>query len=133
MAGIDPWLIIDILALLGAVLAIILAVYWLLWLDKKYGFPEAPDEVESLRKEIKSGPLAIDLMPYVFDRELNDRKTYKRSFDTNDGHWVLTVEIEEQSVVAFQAVLSHNKSWLMGRTVEDWNKYPKIIQPYGCG
>ena len=91
-----------------------------------------PAEVGRLQQELPAGPFHMDLTAFVPDRECNGRTTHRRAYDTSDGLWTLVIEMEGDRVVAFQARLKHNKSWLMNQTIEGWTEYPKIIQPDGC-
>jgi len=133
MAGYDPWMFADLLMLVGGVLAVFLSVVWLLRLYRRYGLAEPPEEIQGLDQALRNGEVHVDLAPFVFDRELNDRTTYTRELPNDDGRWDLTIELEGDTVVAFQARLIHKRSRWMNRTVQGWTKRPKIIQEDGCG
>lgn len=120
-----PFLTVFAVALLLLVGSVIL----LIWSQKKFGIAEPPLPIEELRQNIKADPIHIDLTPFTPGKELFGRKTFVRVFIVDDGKWQLTVELENEVVVAFEAVFKHKKSWWLGLTIDGWNKYPKILMP----
>lgn len=101
------------------------------WSIKRYGIAEPPEEVKCLDSRIKNGAVHVDLIPFTFDKEKYGRKTYRRLFVTEDGKWELTIELEGDEVIAYQAVFKHKTSWWRETVRENWKKYPKIMMPSG--
>ena len=118
--------------IIAAVIAIILIAAYIaleVWLTKRYGVPELPDDIKWLDSRIEHEPVHLDLSRFAFDKKMFGRKTYTRPYDTQDGRWLLTVEMEGDIAVAYRAVLKHNKSWWLGAMREKCSTTikPKII------
>jgi len=134
MAGYDPWLVGLLVAGAAAIGSVALSIVWLVRLYSHYGLAQPPEEILQMDRALRAGHTArVDLAPYTFDRERNGRATHRRTLHTREGRWDLTVELEGDELLAYQARLTHAASQLMNYTVQGWAKPPNIIQEDGCG
>ena len=114
-------------------LAIAVFIFWYSALINKHGLPELPDEIVVLDGSMEHGGMVFDINTYRFGEERHGRKTYLKSFESDSGHWDVTVEMEEEKAVAYQALLKHNKTRLLNSVRERWATEPRIIRIIGCG
>jgi hypothetical protein len=118
-----------LLAFAAGVLLLAGSAALFIWLDRKYGLPEPPPLVEEISRDIRSGPIRLDLRGFTRGMERNGRAIFTRSYFTDDGAWRLAVETEDDVVIAFQAVHRNKKRWWLGRTIEGWHQRPRILMP----
>jgi len=114
-------------------LAIAVFILWYSALINKHGLPELPDEIAAVDSSMKDGGVAVDISTYRFGEERQERKTYLKSFESDSGHWDVTIEMDGEKAIAYQALLKHNKTRLLNSVREGWAVDPKIIRIIGCG
>lgn len=115
-----------------ALAALAASVWWLLHLQRRYGFAELPPEIDALDEELKSGTSRFSLGGFTPDRDKGGRVTWRRVYESKDGTWDVVVECEADAVIAYQARFRHDRSRWMNATRERWYKQPKIIVIEGC-
>jgi hypothetical protein len=120
-----------IIALLGAVVLIAAYIAVEVWLTKKHGVPELPDDIRALDARIANEEVRLNLDQFTPDRQWLGRKTCKRTYATDDGLWQVTVELEGDIAVSYRAVLKHKKGWWLNCWREKSSKRikPMMIVP----
>lgn len=126
-------MLILLLCLVISLLAITVFTLWYSALINKHGLPELPDEIALLDDSMEHGGMVFDTNTYRLGEERQGRKTYLKSFDSDSGHWDVTVETDGEKAIAYQALLRHNKTRLLNSVRESWAVEPKIIRITGCG
>jgi hypothetical protein len=120
--------------IIAAIISVVLIAAFIAWqtcLTNKYGIPELPDDIQRLDSRIENEPVRLDVSGFTFEKAQFGRKVFSRSYDKQDGRWLLTVEMAGDTVAAYRAVFKHDKSWWLGCMREKAGKTipPKIILP----
>ncbi len=127
----DPYLLYLLVALFGAIAAILLFLSGSLVLHKRYGATPPPDAIRSLGEEILQHPVRADLTGFALHQEKQERRCYRRFYFSPDGIWDFYLEMDHDVAIAFRALLRHKHCFLMNTVYEGHCQPPRILLPTG--
>lgn len=112
----------------GIPIFVILLIIYRLRVERKHGkTPPLPSQVEDLKSLLETTNPIFNNNGYIFVGYFNGRKLYRKTAVANNGTWEISVECDENELIAFEAVFQSPHSLFLFKKTKGSRKTPRAL------